>query len=60
MIACTLHAIAILLKQAKDWDWFVNLSASDYPLVSQDGKCPCLVCKASAHLLVSYMIVYFK
>ncbi|GLT71316.1 hypothetical protein SLA2020_433460 [Shorea laevis] len=36
MIASTLHAIAILLKQAKDWDWFVNLSASDYPLVSQD------------------------
>lgn len=36
MIACTLHAIAILLKQGEDWDWFVNLSASDYPLVSQD------------------------
>nr|DAD25864.1 TPA_asm: hypothetical protein HUJ06_027332 [Nelumbo nucifera] len=37
MIACTLHAIAILLKQAKEWDWFINLSASDYPLISQDG-----------------------
>ncbi|KAJ4970146.1 hypothetical protein NE237_003245 [Protea cynaroides] len=36
MIACTLHAIAILLKKAKDWDWFINLSASDYPLMSQD------------------------
>ncbi|XAR68958.1 hypothetical protein NMG60_11000383 [Bertholletia excelsa] len=35
MIACTLHGIAILLKQAK-WDWFINLSASDYPLVPQD------------------------
>ncbi|KAL6987588.1 hypothetical protein U1Q18_013333 [Sarracenia purpurea var. burkii] len=35
-IACTLHAIAILLKQAK-WDWFINLSASDYPLLQQDG-----------------------
>ncbi|KAL6987592.1 hypothetical protein U1Q18_013337 [Sarracenia purpurea var. burkii] len=34
-IACTLHAIAILLKQAK-WDWFINLSASDYPLMQQD------------------------
>ncbi|KAL7248318.1 hypothetical protein ACSBR2_003102 [Camellia fascicularis] len=35
MMACTLHAVAILLKQAK-WDWFINLSASDYPLVPQD------------------------
>ncbi|KAF2306289.1 hypothetical protein GH714_016299 [Hevea brasiliensis] len=38
MIASTLHAIAILLKQAGDWDWFVNLSASDYPLMRQDGR----------------------
>ncbi|CAK9188186.1 unnamed protein product [Ilex paraguariensis] len=36
MIACTLHAIAVLLKQAKQWDWFINLSASDYPLMPQD------------------------
>ncbi|KAG6596413.1 Beta-glucuronosyltransferase GlcAT14C, partial [Cucurbita argyrosperma subsp. sororia] len=36
MIASTLQAIAILLNRAKDWDWFINLSASDYPLVSQD------------------------
>lgn len=38
MIACTLHAVAILLRQGKDWDWFINLSASDYPLISQDGE----------------------
>ncbi|CAN1765081.1 Beta-glucuronosyltransferase GlcAT14B [Linum perenne] len=38
MLATTLHAIAILLRKAKDWDWFVNLSASDYPLVTQDGS----------------------
>ncbi|KAK8514814.1 hypothetical protein V6N13_103025 [Hibiscus sabdariffa] len=36
IIASTLHAVAILLKEAKDWDWFVNLSASDYPLMTQD------------------------
>ncbi|KAI3440712.1 uncharacterized protein J3R85_003154 [Psidium guajava] len=36
MIACTLHAIAILLKESLEWDWFINLSASDYPLVTQD------------------------
>ncbi|XP_050213822.1 beta-glucuronosyltransferase GlcAT14C [Mercurialis annua] len=35
-IASTLHAIAILLKKAYDWDWFLNLSASDYPLMPQD------------------------
>ena len=38
MIACTLQAIAILLKDSSDWDWFINLSASDYPLVTQDGQ----------------------
>ena len=37
MVANTLHACAILLKKSKDWDWFINLSASDYPLVTQDG-----------------------
>lgn len=36
MIACTLQAIAILLRESSEWDWFINLSASDYPLVTQD------------------------
>ncbi|CAI9262250.1 unnamed protein product [Lactuca saligna] len=36
MVSNTLHACAILLKKNKDWDWFINLSASDYPLVTQD------------------------
>ncbi|KAL5549986.1 hypothetical protein UlMin_000162 [Ulmus minor] len=36
MIASTLHAVAILLKKARDWDWFINLGAADYPLMSQD------------------------
>ncbi|XP_010255890.1 PREDICTED: beta-glucuronosyltransferase GlcAT14B-like [Nelumbo nucifera] len=36
MVANTLHAAAILLKKGGDWDWFINLSASDYPLVTQD------------------------
>lgn len=40
MIACTLHAVAILLKDNLRWDWFVNLSASDYPLMTQDGQYP--------------------
>jgi hypothetical protein len=38
MVAATLHGAAILLRKAKDWDWFINLSASDYPLVTQDGE----------------------
>ncbi|CAJ1975465.1 unnamed protein product [Sphenostylis stenocarpa] len=33
MVANTLHAATILLNQAGDWDWFINLSASDYPLI---------------------------
>ncbi|CAI9760485.1 unnamed protein product [Fraxinus pennsylvanica] len=36
MVSNTLNACAILLKRHNDWDWFINLSASDYPLVTQD------------------------
>ncbi|KAL0285505.1 UNVERIFIED_CONTAM: Beta-glucuronosyltransferase GlcAT14A [Sesamum angustifolium] len=36
MVANSLHAAAILLKEGGHWDWFINLSASDYPLVTQD------------------------
>uniref|UniRef100_A0A0D9X4A8 4-coumarate--CoA ligase n=1 Tax=Leersia perrieri TaxID=77586 RepID=A0A0D9X4A8_9ORYZ len=36
MVACTLHAVAMLLKEGIEWDWFINLSASDYPLMTQD------------------------
>ncbi|KAG9449215.1 hypothetical protein H6P81_009180 [Aristolochia fimbriata] len=35
-IAAVLHAAAMLLKINEDWDWFITLSASDYPIVSQD------------------------
>nr|GMC80858.1 beta-glucuronosyltransferase GlcAT14C [Ipomoea batatas] len=35
-LASMLHAAAILLKKAKRWDWLINLSASDYPLMPQD------------------------
>ncbi|XP_010549716.1 PREDICTED: beta-glucuronosyltransferase GlcAT14A isoform X1 [Tarenaya hassleriana] len=35
MLATTLHAMALLLRCCR-WDWFINLSASDYPLVTQD------------------------
>lgn len=37
-LAATLHAAAVLLRLDKGWDWFVTLSADDYPLVTQDGK----------------------
>ncbi|TKY54871.1 Xylosyltransferase 1 [Spatholobus suberectus] len=36
MVTNTLHAAAILFKEGGPWDWFINLSASDYPLVTQD------------------------
>ncbi|KAI3742177.1 hypothetical protein L1987_59857 [Smallanthus sonchifolius] len=36
MLATTLHAMSMLLRIDKKWDWFINLSASDYPLVTQD------------------------
>uniref|UniRef100_A0A453H474 Xylosyltransferase 1 n=1 Tax=Aegilops tauschii subsp. strangulata TaxID=200361 RepID=A0A453H474_AEGTS len=41
MVTTTLHAAAAFLwgegrGKGADWDWFINLSASDYPLVTQD------------------------
>ncbi|KAK1289774.1 hypothetical protein QJS10_CPB18g00108 [Acorus calamus] len=35
-LAAMLHGAAILLKINNDWDWFITLSAADYPIVSQD------------------------
>lgn len=37
-IATLLRAAAILLKVDKGWNWFIQLSAVDYPLVTQDGN----------------------
>lgn len=37
-LAAMLHAAALLLKLSPDWDWFINLSSSDYPLLTQDGN----------------------
>jgi beta-glucuronosyltransferase len=44
MVTTTLHAAAAFLwgdgsGRRPEWDWFINLSASDYPLVTQDGAC---------------------
>lgn len=36
-LATILRAAAILLKVDGGWDWFVTLSAMDYPLITQDG-----------------------
>ncbi|KAK2651843.1 hypothetical protein Ddye_011699 [Dipteronia dyeriana] len=35
-LSATLHAAALLLKIGADWDWFISLTPSDYPLVTQD------------------------
>ncbi|XP_019448425.1 PREDICTED: beta-glucuronosyltransferase GlcAT14C-like [Lupinus angustifolius] len=35
-LSATLHAAALLLKLKQDWDWFITLTASDYPLMTQD------------------------
>ncbi|KAG4971800.1 hypothetical protein JHK85_038221 [Glycine max] len=52
MVSNTLHACAILLKRSKDWDWFINLSASDYPLVTQDGSAWTVL----SHDFVEYLV----
>ncbi|KAG1364501.1 beta-glucuronosyltransferase GlcAT14A [Cocos nucifera] len=36
VLAATLNGAAVLLKINSDWDWFINLSSSDYPVVTQD------------------------
>jgi hypothetical protein len=36
-LAAALHGAAVLLKVGAHWDWFVTLSAEDYPLLTQDG-----------------------
>ncbi|KAF6171080.1 hypothetical protein GIB67_010948 [Kingdonia uniflora] len=35
-VSATLHGAAILLKYSRSWDWFVNLDAAHYPLITQD------------------------
>ncbi|KAG7973747.1 hypothetical protein I3843_06G012300 [Carya illinoinensis] len=35
-VATTLHAAAILLRMDGGWNWFITLSAMDYPLLTQD------------------------
>ncbi|XP_065852004.1 beta-glucuronosyltransferase GlcAT14A-like isoform X3 [Euphorbia lathyris] len=35
-LAAILHAAAVLLKLDKNWDWFINLSPLDYPILTQD------------------------
>lgn len=36
-IAAVLRAASISLKLDNGWDWFITLSAVDYPLMTQDG-----------------------
>ncbi|WOL03831.1 beta-glucuronosyltransferase GlcAT14A-like [Canna indica] len=35
-LAATLQAASVLLRLDNGWDWFVTLSAADYPLITQD------------------------
>ena len=43
-LASVLHGAAALLRYSKEWDWFINLVASDYPLITQDGNLSSLIC----------------
>ncbi|XP_068643821.1 beta-glucuronosyltransferase GlcAT14A-like [Aristolochia californica] len=35
-LAAVLHAASILMRLDSGWDWFITLSSTDYPLVTQD------------------------
>ncbi|XP_048229960.1 beta-glucuronosyltransferase GlcAT14A isoform X1 [Ricinus communis] len=49
-LAATLRAAAILLRVQSGWNWFVALSAFDYPLLTQDGCVSFLPCCRSSQL----------
>ncbi|RWV81184.1 hypothetical protein GW17_00057422 [Ensete ventricosum] len=36
ILSATLHGAAVLLRLSVDWDWFITLSSSDYPIMTQD------------------------
>ncbi|KAG8372788.1 hypothetical protein BUALT_Bualt12G0103400 [Buddleja alternifolia] len=44
-LSSTLHAASVLLRISSNWDWFINLSAAHYPLITQDvaSDLSCLV-----------------
>lgn len=54
-LAATLRAAAAMLRLDGGWDWFVTLSAKDYPLVTQDGKylLKLVYCKSSVNLTLT-------
>ncbi|XP_060209709.1 beta-glucuronosyltransferase GlcAT14B-like [Lycium barbarum] len=58
MVSNTLHAAAILLKEGGEWDWFINLSASDYPLVTQDGMLLKLFVAIFLYIFAFFLCVY--
>ncbi|KAL8491156.1 hypothetical protein ACS0TY_022983 [Phlomoides rotata] len=35
-LSSALHGASVLLRLNSNWDWFINLSAADYPLLTQD------------------------
>lgn len=51
-MASTLHGASILLRLSGAWDWFVNLSVDDYPLVTQDGL------DSSCKILFDFCVVF--
>lgn len=46
-VAIALRAAAIMLKLDSGWNWFITLSALDYPLITQDGMSVCYFLFAS-------------
>ena len=36
LISATIHGASMLLRLSENWDWFINLDAHDYPLVTQN------------------------
>ena len=38
LLAVSMRVMQAYVSSTLEWDWFINLSASDYPLVTPDGE----------------------
>ena len=59
MLSAYLFGMANLLELRSDFDWFINLSASDYPVMTQDGENVVPHFVAGMSLMTVNSLIYF-
>ncbi|XP_057246778.1 uncharacterized protein LOC130589521 [Beta vulgaris subsp. vulgaris] len=58
-IASLLRGASILLRLKSNWDWFINLSAKDYPLVTKDDVSIIRLIRNVMQVLYKHKIILF-